>query len=107
MERSDLRFKKLFLIKGEKVSWHKSFYGYFVFICSLRLNIFLPFQLSYDTCHVAPVTCRVSPVTFHLSHVTCHMSHFFPVQNGETSWWRVYYQRGLPHLVSLYHDFFA
>ena len=45
----------------------------------------------------------MSPVTCHMSHVTCHMSLFFYffLLSGETSWWRVCYQRGLPRLVSL------
>ena len=30
----------------------------------------------------------------HVSRVTCHVS-----QSGEAYWWRVCYQRGLPHLV--------
>ena len=48
------------------------------------------------------------PTTCHMSHITCHMSHVsflflfiipFFWQNGGATWWRVCYQKGLPHLV--------
>ena len=50
---------------------------------------------------------HMSCVTDHVSHVMCHVSHvmnfFFLLlffgHSGEASWWRVFYQRGLPHLV--------
>ena len=45
------------------------------------------------------VTCHMSRNTCHVSCVMCHKSHdtFFFI--GGASWWRVCYQRGLPHLV--------
>ena len=52
----------------------------------------------------------MSCVTCHMSHVMCHMSRvtckiFFLLiffgQSGESSRWRVCYQRGLPRLVSI------
>ena len=36
----------------------------------------------------------------HMSHVMCHMSTFFS-SCVEASWWRVFYQLGLPRLVFL------
>ena len=46
--------------------------------------------------------CHLSPVTCHMSPVTCQNIFFYILifgQSGGTSWWRVYYQRGLPRLV--------
>ena len=59
--------------------------------------MFTPLHLSHVTCHMSHVMC-------HMSHVTCHMSKncLFSSsfrQCGETSWWRVCYQRGLTRLV--------
>ena len=54
------------------------------------------------TCHVSCVTCHMSRVRCHKSHVTRHNNFFFFGQSGESYWWRVCYQRGLPRLVSLY-----
>ena len=65
-----------------------------------------------QTCHGSRVTCHVSRVMCHVSRVTCHMSkkklyfNFFFLehkkigQSGGASRWRVFYQRGLPRLVS-------
>ena len=53
----------------------------------------------------SPATmCHMSCVTCHLSHVWCCMSFFFIffLQSDGASWWRVFYQWGLPCLV-LYH----
>ena len=59
-------------------------------------RIFTPLNMSSVMCHVSRVTC-------HLSHVTCAFLFCFFVclffgQSGETYWWRVCYQRGLPRL---------
>ena len=44
-----------------------------------------------------PPTCHVSHVTFHMSHVTYHYICFFFFQKiGETSWWRVCFNRATP-----------
>ena len=56
-----------------------------------------------QTCHMSCVTCHMSPVTCHVSRVTCFFFFsFFFGQSGEAYWWRVFYQRGLPRLVSQY-----
>ena len=60
-------------------------------------------------CHVSHVTCHVSRVTCHVSNVKIIFFLHFPLkkkfvykhiwQSSEASWWRVFYQRGLPRLV--------
>ena len=56
------------------------------------------------------VRCHVSRVTCHMSHVIRHMSHItifcLFLQNVQATQWRVCYQRGLPHLVSIPDPFF-
>ena len=64
----------------------------------------------WEKIHLSPlVMCHLSHVTWNVLHVTCHMSQvtsqnillfsFLFRQSGETSWWRVCYQQGLPCLV--------
>ena len=52
-------------------------------------------------CHMTGVTCHMSLVACHVSHVTCHKFFSFYGQSGEVYQWRVCYQWGLPHLVSI------
>ena len=49
-------------------------------------------HMSHVWCHMSGVTCPVSCVFF--------SSSFFSGQIGGATRWRVYYQRGLPRLVS-------
>ena len=58
-------------------------------------------------CHASRVTCDMSPVTCHMSHVKSFFFLLllllsFLLTKWEASRWRVCYQWGLPHLVSLY-----
>ena len=54
----------------------------------------------FTSLHLSHVPCHISHVTCHMSHVTCDIFSFlFFLQIGETSRWRVCYQRGLPSLV--------
>ena len=46
------------------------------------------------------VTCQVSCVTCAVSGVRSFFLYFFGAQRSAGSWWRVCYQRGLPHLVN-------
>ena len=57
--------------------------------------------MTRGTCHMSCVICHMSPVTCHMSCVTCNYFFLFFGQSGETSWWRVCYQSGLPRLVSI------
>ena len=54
-------------------------------------------------CPVSHVRCHISLVTCHVSHLRCHMSHIFSssfsFRKWWSSWWRVCYQWGLPHIV--------
>ena len=56
--------------------------------------------------HMSYVTCHMSHVTRHMSHVLCHVSllllFIFVGKSCGASWWRVCYQRGLPHLIFFY-----
>ena len=70
-------------------------------------NIMNPKQLKVGLCKFDTMftTCHISYVTFHVSHVTYHIFFFlifFFLQIGAASWWRVWYQHGLPRLVSLF-----
>ena len=58
-------------------------------------RMFNPRNMSHVTCHMLCVTC-------HMSHVTVFLLLFFPRQSGEGCQWRVYYQLGLPRLVSCF-----
>ena len=54
--------------------------------------------MSFVTCHLSHVMCHMSCVTCHVSCVMCNfLIFFFFEQNGGASWWRVFYQWGLPH----------
>ena len=56
---------------------------------------------------IKPVTCHMSHITCHVSPVTCYMirvTFIFLSQSGEALWWRVFYQRGRPCLVSFLSD---
>ena len=69
-----------------------------------------PFELGswnsetiFTTPCVSHVTCHLSCVMCHVSHVTCPNEEEKINQitkNGAASWWRVYYEQGLPCLVS-------
>ena len=56
-------------------------------------------------CHVSRITCQMSHFTCHLSRITSQVSHithfffFFSFRKWWSSWWRVCYHWGLPHLV--------
>ena len=74
--------------------------------------MFTSLHVSYVMCHMSHVTCHVSRVMYHMSHVMCQISHdfnfnFFFGQSGETSRWRVCYQRGLPRLVLINTQFYT
>ena len=69
-------------------------------------EIIHPYHMSGVTFHVSHVRCHMYHVACHMSCVMCHLSlflFFLPLlfrQSGRTSWWRICYQWGLPHLVS-------
>ena len=58
-------------------------------------NVYLP---PHVTCHMSHVIPK--SVMFHMSHVTFFLFFFFFGWRGLLSTWRVYYQWGLPRLVS-------
>ena len=64
-------------------------------------NVHLP-HLSCVMCEMSLVICHMLCVMYHMLRLTINMSCVFLIyflQCGGASWWRVCYQRGLPHLV--------
>ena len=59
-----------------------------------------PPHQSHVICHVSCVSCHMSQC--YVSHVTSDVIvvGFFS-ESGETSWWRIFYQWGLPCLVTV------